>query len=129
MNYETEEIPEAICIKTLFLEYFEEREDLKNQNDELNTLLANPVTYNNETDITALQRIIDYHDQLNDIKTYLEQEEEKLTAMLFRWQSGLVEIFQTIGLPPNNKISVDHSGVMIRFWYDEDGWVEYEVVG
>ena len=73
------------------------------------------MTYNNETSIDDLEKIIAYRDQFTDVSRVVED----LTENTIHLSEEIVEQLKELGVPPENKIILKYRGVgQITFWYD-----------
>lgn len=91
---------------------------------ELDELERNPLIYNESTDITHLQQVLDYHTETTTLRNNLRCAQRQLTTST----NDIIDLLTTIGVPIHKKIPIHNTDyTKLYFWYDEDGCVDYEV--
>jgi hypothetical protein len=110
-------------LRKLLLRYYNYQQDLQKHNLELEELQNKPVTYTSQTDVAHLQRILSYKTEIEN-RYYTLQN---ISNQLVGFNHEIVGLFNKIGVPPGKKIEVIDGSSTAYFWYDEDGYVEWEL--
>jgi hypothetical protein len=109
-------------LQDLIIEYYKTRKQLEPIVAIYEDLKNNPVTYNNETSLEHLEKIIAYREQFTDVNRDMENLNEEAANL----NEEIVDILKGLGVPPENKITLKYAGVgNISFWYDASLFIHF----
>ena len=111
-------------LKKLLLHFYNQELKLEAMDMEVEERETRNIYHDNSTDVDYLQKVLDCRMEVREMWYCINDLDHEIRML----NNEIIDILTSIDFPMDTKIPVDHDGItQLLFWYDEDGYVNYEL--